>query len=290
MHNHGTQSFSMNKLISQHPGLHYSQEINDICRPLQNLNITYFAHIQVDDKGQFSGLSNNPGFTEHYLKNEYYNADIHLADNNKLGKYVLWDAIERRGQSEKMHLEAAQFGIQHTFTIIEKNNNHSHFYHFANNSASKAINQVYLANLDLLNLFIKHFKENINQSKKLANAFDLHFSIDKDSEGFIIENSDNSLLTDKDIFLNEIKITNETNIIHSLINQGENSRLTKREIECLNLYASGKIANDIAIRLGLSKRTVQHYLDNAKLKLGIKSKNELLEKVINNFLNIQKIA
>lgn len=273
----------MSNIISKHPGLHYAQEINDICRPLKNLNISYFAHIQINKEGKFSGISNNPGFTEHYLQNQYYNADIHLADNNKLGKYVMWDAIERTGQSEKMHREAADFGIQHTFTIIEKNQDVSHFYHFANNESSKAINQIYISNLELLNLFISHFKENINQSKVLASAFDLQFSIDENAEGYTLENISNSMLINKDNFLNEINSNVDKRIINSLINK--NSKLTKREIECLDLYSRGKIAKNIAATLGLSNRTVEHYLENAKFKLGIKSKSDLMEIVIKNLMS-----
>ena len=158
----------MSNIISQHPIFNHANEIKDICKPLEKLSINYFAHVRVDNENNFSVLANNTGFLEHYLRNEYYNADIHLADNSKFGNYVIWDAIERYGQSEKMHREAAQFGVQHTFTIIEKNQNSNDYYHFAHQSSSNSINQVYLSNLDLLKCFILHFNDNVSQTNLLS--------------------------------------------------------------------------------------------------------------------------
>src|SRR4051794_30499128 len=99
-------NIALQNKISQHPNLIHAHDLRELCRPLENLNITYFTHAHVDNNGQFSALTNNPRFSEHYLRNQYYNADIHLAQTSELGNYVIWDAIERYGLSAKMHQEA----------------------------------------------------------------------------------------------------------------------------------------------------------------------------------------
>ncbi len=265
-----------------HPALNNAQDLHDICRPLQQLNITYFAHVHVDNNGYFSALTNNPGFTEHYLNNEYYNADIHMANNDKLGNYVVWDAIERFGKSEKMHREAAEFGVQHTFTIIEKSSQGKNFYHFANNSSCKTINQIYLCHLDLLKIFIMHFNESVTQSKSLSHAYNISFALDKAAGNYSAKLNDEFFIDEikrlefmGSISLNKLDIATKTFLN---LNQWQHAKLSKRELQCLYYYAQGKIAKEIAKQLSLSKRTVEHYLATAKNKVGIVSKSELLQK------------
>lgn len=267
----------MKSQINQHPSLNYTQDIDDICRPLQKLKINYFAHVRVDKNGLFTAINNSAGFMNHYLSNEYYNADIHMADSNRFGNYVIWDAIERHGQSEKMHSEAAQFGIQHTFTIIDKKEEQTDFYHFANNSTSKSINQTYLANLDLLKVFITYFNENINQSKKLSAAYELPFAVNSQIGGYFINEDTNLVVCNRQEFIQTICQDTNKEI------KKFNSSLTPREIQCVGYLVRGKSAREISKLLGLSKRTVEFYLANIKSKLGVSTKSELIEKMFNLF-------
>ena len=54
------------------------------------------------------------------------------------------------------------------------------------------------------------------------------------------------------------------------------SGLSKRERECIALIARGLTAKKIAVSLNLSPRTIEHYIDNIKNKLGVFSKHELI--------------
>ena len=63
----------------------------------------------------------------------------------------------------------------------------------------------------------------------------------------------------------------------------ENAYLSKREQECLYHYVRGKSAREISHILPLSKRTIEHYLENVKLKLNVSKKSELIDKVIRYF-------
>lgn len=53
--------------------------------------------------------------------------------------------------------------------------------------------------------------------------------------------------------------------------------LTKREIDCLRHIASGKTAREMADYLSISRRTIEHHIENLKSKLRITSKSELIE-------------
>jgi len=266
----------MTSKISKHPTFNHAQDITDICRPLKKLDISYFAHVHIDKDQNFSGICNNPGFLEQYLQNGYYNADIHMAKEKRLGNIVLWDALELDGMTKKMDCDAGSFGIKHTFTIIEKNHKGDNFYHFANNSSNKEINQVYLANLDLLKLFIEYFNENMTQSKILYSAYDLKFQVDSDHGGYATK-------TEYD---NAMSIENRIKFIRD-INSKENTQLTipsealsSRELDCMRYIVNGKSARETAEILGLSKRTVEFYLANIKAKLQVTSKSKLVDKFI----------
>lgn len=61
--------------------------------------------------------------------------------------------------------------------------------------------------------------------------------------------------------------------------QIEGVYLSRREKECLQHCVRGKSAKQIARILGLSHRTIEHYIDNIKFKLKVTSKSELIDKV-----------
>lgn len=62
--------------------------------------------------------------------------------------------------------------------------------------------------------------------------------------------------------------------------QFDNIYLSKREMECLRFTVRGKSAKQIAAELKISSRTVEEYLNNIKLKLGVFSKAELIDKTL----------
>jgi DNA-binding NarL/FixJ family response regulator len=54
--------------------------------------------------------------------------------------------------------------------------------------------------------------------------------------------------------------------------------LSDRETEALTWVARGKTSAEIAIILGLSKRTVDFHLENARVKLGVQTRTEAVIK------------
>lgn len=59
--------------------------------------------------------------------------------------------------------------------------------------------------------------------------------------------------------------------------------LSSKEKLCLQYAVRGKTMREIAIILGLSRRTVEHYLENIKRKFNVKTKPELIERAIDLF-------
>lgn len=54
------------------------------------------------------------------------------------------------------------------------------------------------------------------------------------------------------------------------------AKLSKRERECLTLAARGNSSEDIALKLSISPRTVQHHFDSIRSKLGAANRQEAI--------------
>lgn len=265
----------MSDMISKHPIITQSCDIAEICKPLLTLGISYFSHVRIDKENNFTGIGTGPLFAENYFKNKFYNADIHL-EKKQLGKYIIWDSITRYGKSDEMYREGLQFGVNHVFTIVgDKNENGSNYYHFAANTASQSINQTYLTNLDLLELFILHFKESVNNSKNLKTAYDMKFGIDQEHAEFQIEN-DAILLAHQDQRNKFIRFLENNS---SPVTKFNIDILPPQQARCLKLLLEGKTSKQIAVELGLSYRTVEHYLQFVRKKLNCRNKIELIHKI-----------
>ena len=62
--------------------------------------------------------------------------------------------------------------------------------------------------------------------------------------------------------------------------------LSRRELQCLQISVRGRSARQVATELGISQRTVEEYLNNVKKKLGVTSKSEMINVVINLLLEV----
>jgi len=59
--------------------------------------------------------------------------------------------------------------------------------------------------------------------------------------------------------------------------------LSNQELKCLRLFIRGMTTKIIGKNSRLSPRTVEHYIDNIKLKLDAQSKKDLIDKVFHHF-------
>jgi len=277
----------MHNSTAKHPSFNHSQDIQDICNPLINLGINYFAHVNIDANNQFTALGMNPEFVSHYFEKKYYNSDIHLASENELGECIFWDDAEFGPECEELIQDAMQCGLQQTFTIVERSTDSSNFYHFSTNLKTNPINQICISNYDLLKLFIKHFIKTVKSDQNLRTAYNFKFGIDSNiaSISFAQKNCENLEADFREKFLSTIASPNRESAKKNMlnINPGFSMQssyksyfLTKRERDCLNSLLTGKTARQTAEFLHISPRTVEHHLNAIREKTGFKYKRDLL--------------
>lgn len=262
--------------LKVHPIFSNTQEIIDLCSPLKSLGITAFSHLRTDHEGNFSGLANNPEFMKNYLTKGYYNADVHIKRNHyKNDHCLMWDAMECDGKTQSMLQDAYDFSFKHIFTMIESHGEQCDYYHFGTDQSSPAINQTYINNIDLLKKFITYFNENMANSSELMKTYQIQFSMENNAAGVQLRDPTrlNNTGNQQDLFLQAIGW--DKNEYY----------LTKREQECAHLLLLGNTAQEIALLLGLSRRTVEDYINLLKKKLNVRNKTELVLKLSQSFHN-----
>lgn len=247
------------KKIVEHPSIQYAQDFAALCKPLEKLNITYFAHARVDSTGAVSGVNNHPAFLEHYLQREYFNIDIHVADSDLIQNYLIADNVTLCGESKKLQQAEIDHDIRHVFTIIEEKAQTCNYYHFATNKTNPSINQVYLNNVDLLELFVAYFKEQVNASKKLQRAYDIKFLLAEDKNCLLETNTEYHRSIVREEFLKSIQFNNRIEIAN-------NEAFTLRELEVLFWLHYGKTSYDISRLLELAEVTVNKHISRIKNK------------------------
>ncbi len=267
--------------LDKHPIFQFASDIKAICQPLLKLNIDCFAHMKIDEAGKLSTISNHPEFHKNYLEKSYHHSGIHLAEFAERSNYILWDVLQSTGNSAKMVEDLELFNIRHSFTIIEKNSSGADYYHFST-AIKDSFNHVYLSNLDLLKLFIGHFKASVRQSKNLSRAYNIKFDIKENTAEYSL-GVDNELKIRREKFLHElldsqsktIQCKNFNNfIIHKDSHQAV--AISRQQTKCLLLLFEGHSAKEIAKKMELSPRTINNYLEAIKDKLGCRNSKELI--------------
>ncbi len=250
---------NLNHKIRSYPPLTHAEDLAQICKPLEKLNIHYFAQVKIDQNNHFSAIGMKPEFAKLYLEKEYYNFDIHMAKTEGERSYILWDLINVDKQSLALQEDCQGHNINHLFTIVQVGNKNKEYFHFATEANLPSINNRYLQNLDVLNRFILYFKDKISSHKSLAKSHDYKFSISDQKANFYTQTE--SVALDPSNLMQEFSLTRI-----AFNDQGD--YLTHREFECLHWLSLAKTIDQIALLLNITTRTVNAHIANIKEKTG----------------------
>lgn len=237
-----------------------SAEVIEICKPLKLFNIDYFLRTRFYKDKSYSLLTTHPLWTNYVLQKNL----VGWVDFFSLtpGEYLERDLIK-----ESLIFEEKQFNIFDRFLITSTHKNYVDTYFFAVQKPHTGIINFYYNHIDLLRKFIDYFE---CKSEKLFKKADYNRII---KPSFLLDTySVNPMLF-------QINDQKKKSFL-KLIGGRDNSvyqKLTLREKECIENIAHGKTAKDIARIINISYRTVEKHLENAKIKLGLFSKNQLVD-------------
>ncbi len=242
-----------------------------ICEPLQRFfGINYFTYHHIDNDGMYRVLVSRPDWAEHYVANEYYMRDPYLRHPScfESSGVLFWPALASDHYARTV-LKAGRegFDMDHGLLMVDKRPDGCHFYGFTTRRHNAAIYQLYLNERSLLRAFITHFHREAAPILKRVYEDPIDLGSIK-GERFFEESN----------LVPEASQELKWQFLASLGQSGELAaveRLSPRERECVGMSAMS--CRRIAEELELSQRTVEHYLDSAKDKLGLESKAELVE-------------
>ena len=229
-----------------------AEKVKELTAPLRQCGITMFSHTRVYKDNTFLDISDRSDMLDYF----YYQTDIYkhytpdinpwLFDNEFFLCSSLGENLSTAGL--RSHL-----AIDNIIILIEKYQNHCELWHFGADPSNADITNFYINNLSFLKKFTIYFKSN---AKKIINASEKH-KIKRSDDIVILENNANCSkkieMPIQDISFNY---------------KGALITFSKRETEVLKWIILGKTATETGIILSISSRTVEHYLDEVKKKLG----------------------
>jgi len=246
-------------------------DVNEICAPLfKHFKINFFSHTRALYNGGFAALMTLPELTEYYIDKKYpirfsYGQGIYLEQG-----FYLNVTSEDQAAASGMLLDLKEnFNTANFFYIVEKNKSYDDFYAFATTPENQSIYNHYLNNLDLINLFLLHYK---SKAKNLiSKAAPLFYN----SDSFAMQQITDQKKIEREACKESLSLKKITVCGHL----GE-VVISKRELDCIKYLIKSYSYKEIAQALNLSPRTVETYINSLKDKLGCANKWELIELVL----------
>lgn len=242
-----------------------SKDIKQICAPLKDcFNITHFSYVQINPDLSRIHLDTNPHWNEVFYKNvhQYYQSTGVTECQHWNSGFALLSSL-----SEKECIaDARKFNIGDGVVIANHSNIQTELVYFAfpANESEASLVRI-LANLDLLHKFISYFKTKSASIIEMASKNPIVLPFLKTTQDVKTFSGDTEI---RQAFLNQIELKNMSN-----------GFFTKRELICIRYLVMGMTNREIGRALHLSHRTVEHYIDNIKAKLGISKKSQILRAI-----------
>jgi len=223
--------------------------------------------------GTYSTLDNNPSLNEIYFGNdlEFVRGHPYFRNPRFFQSGYTTPELYKNEDYEKTEGKFRDIGgCYHVLMHFRKTESGFVEYGFARSKQQKGFESTYLNNLSAIERFMDFFED--QASTIIQESLEHRVNMAE-----LIGESYNER---PDITCKTLGPERELSFMVSLDENSEKTRsllsLTKGERHCLKLYLSGKTAGEIANRLHRSTRTIEMHLYNAKGKLGVRSRSELL--------------
>lgn len=245
--------------------------IKNLCASLATqLDLNFFDYVRVYNDNSGFVLSNRLDIIEYLFTHQYRiieTVPTHLIKDKF--HYLLMP----QGAHERLLWEVKLlFNITYPLDIIERHKDYCELFCFSNTLGTRDVINVYLNNMDKLEQFIKDFKKDAASLLRNGHHDKINFPTNMLPN---FRGTDLGILDDVSV---SIKSTTESSQLNSA-----RSLFTAREIDCMRTLTTTYSIKKCALKLNLSPRTVESYLNNIKSKLGIASKAKLLDYINDNY-------
>lgn len=225
-------------------------------------------------------LGTDTKWAEHFIKNNY--TEIYKHGFNTIDKFHLWSNVCYFNTTEddfclRYRKDHIAFNHIRGISIILNGEGYREHYNFSSSIDKPFVDEFGLTNLENLRLFVLYFKNKLSRNKLVLDEYNKNDEIN-------LKSTNNTTLSilNQDI---KLKIKNDFKIDrYYLFDIFNNTYFTKREMDCLLLFAQGLHAKEIAKILKISFRTVEFYFENIKRKFDCKNRTDLMKKLLTSDL------
>lgn len=247
------------------PSATYKHKLAVFCEPLErHFGINHFYYHRVTDDGNLFLIGNNMPWLEVYcegglyLKNPFYRA----SSNFESGMHLVHDL--KNEDWLKIIARAKTSGVHPYMQFMKKKGTVVETYGLGLSSSARGHQARTLDELVLLQQFFVTFSEQFRDV--VAKAENLQVEIGQQIGSKFYNGSEKILNSkiDKKAFLSEIS--------SPLV------KLSNQERQVFLRWTNGFSAKEVALQMGLSPRTVEHYITTIKYKLDFSSRGEAVER------------
>lgn len=249
-----------------------NNKIKKLCEPLNGIyNFKHFWYTRTTQHGKLFTTATHAGIHDYYYSSRFFITNPFYRNPQLIqpGFYYYSSVNDEKFQDtvDKLYrnysVEAGLFAVHHKGEL--------HTFGYGLEPTNKiSLKEIITDNSELLKKFNEYFL------KELSGTIKIEFDdfIDLRSEMGSAYNNDKTGLRSK------LRTPEKTKFLDNigLISQEDVQRLSSRELDCLKCILRGLNAPETALKLNLSKRTVEKYIESIKNKLGSNSKLELFEK------------
>lgn len=249
-------------LPDKHACLVSATDVQTLLEPfIPQLRTIFFGWTRMYNDGSRANLTNNPEWVKHYYQQGHYNyskCERHPSCYQE--GFAIWDLWDKNSKAYQIATKDAEdrFDIAHGVSIIKTHAEGCDIFDFAARKAEYTINTYYINHIHLFEQYIQHFydKAKFLIKRAVCDRFTLNFDDDID---IYTEEPDLVIIP----FANNNKSLLDLSQLRNISNP-----LTMREKECLEWLVKGKTAHEMALILGISKRTSEKHIEKIKEKLG----------------------
>lgn len=226
--------------------------IKSILKPLEPFGITGFFFIRMYPDGQFVNLTSGPSWADFFFRKFYDTA--YEPDDLVIHTYVSHGVAlsELNPENQSWQDGKKYFNVGNIIALSKYHEKYYENFYFHSDENNHAINQFYLNNLDLLYKFTDYFKQ---QASAIITKGEAHKFYTP--EKYLLHRQKLSVENPEDLAVKQLL----------QFFQDSSHGLTTKEIMCLSYLVQGKSAEEIAIILSRSRRTIETHIESAKKKL-----------------------
>lgn len=250
--------------INSHFMLSINSEIQKICKPLfDKLDLAYFNYSRIYRDGSLFGLMSSPEYAKCFLENSKRARILSPKPEAGIQAQTIISLWGQRADPWIMKT-LSDLGIYHPIMFSDVGSDYTENFVFGSKIDRASSIEGYFNNLITLQRFQEYFRSIANKLIEQSQEAEKRVFLGEASHPFSLEDF-------IEPFDPNQHTTVELRVGKQLI------MLTPKQKQCLEHLSKGLSAKEIAMKMGVSPRTVETHLEHIKTKFNVNYKSELLK-------------